>query len=206
MKNMSSMIYFTLALFTFFAHRCFADDVIQDPATKQFFPSTVTFHSSEGDELSLQVTGTATRSKFFVKIYTIAHYMQGPFKGNRTELFNEILTVDSPKQATVRWVYEIEGKKIKDGYLDSFQKVLTSEQMNALSMPIDAFLALVQQDVKIKSEHIFRWLPGELVEVFFEGEKIGTIKHPGFPQALWSIWFAQKSVVNRNELISLIVQ
>jgi len=70
-------------------HFAYAANVIE-PVTQLTFPPSVKIANNE-IEVSLELTGVAIRTKFFVDIYALAHYMQNPIKLSQERVFEEVL-------------------------------------------------------------------------------------------------------------------
>ena len=70
-------------------------------------------------------------------------------------------------------------------------------------MKLTHFIGFFNQDVQKGDEQILRWIPGGYVEVLINGKAAGNITNHDFAKALWSIWFGQNSVVDRNSLVSM---
>ena len=181
----------------------FAEDTIQDKATGVTFPKEVAFQYDAKD-YKLQATGVATRKKFFVKIYSIASYIEEGANTNGPDKLQAFLQDDKAKQLTMKWVYDADAQKVQNGYLESFKASLSADQYNQLQNEINTFVQYFNKDIKKGDEHILRWFPGGTVVVLINGSKVGTIKNVEFAKALWSIWFGPKSVVDRNNLVSLV--
>lgn len=195
----SCALFLSLASVTLFAQ----GEEIRDSSTGSFFPREVTVNY-EGKSYPLEATGVATRKKFFVKVYSVAHYLQKdafPVSGDK---FAQILTDGKAKQLTIKWVHKADAKKVQEGYLESFKNSLTAEEFSGLQDKIDQYVHFFSSDVQKGDEHILRWFPGGIIEVVINGAKAGSITDPGFAKSLWSLWFGEKSVVDRNQLISLL--
>lgn len=173
---------------------------VKDNATGDVFPSEVTFDQG-GKSYSLQATGVATRKKFFVTVYSVAHYLQQGSTGG--DKFQQIMQDNVAKQLTMRWARSIPAVKVQDGFMESFKKTLTPTDLGKLQNEISQFIGFFNHDVNKGDESVLRWLPGGYVEVDFDGKQVGTISNPEFAKALWSIWFSQKGAVDRNNLTSL---
>lgn len=197
--NLSIFKIFTL-FFCFLPLSMYAEEV-RDNSTGVTFPSKVSFESN-GKQFQLQATGVATRKKFFVKVYSVASYLQEGTSRN-ADKFQTIMQDDLAKQLTLKWVHEANANKVKNGYLDSFKKTLTDNQFLQLQNEIVTFTHFFNLNAQKGHEHILRWLPGGYVEVIINGNKTGDITNQEFARALWNIWFGPQSVVNRDQLVSL---
>lgn len=188
--------------FCFFSLGLHAEGDIRDSSTGVVFPREVSFEN-EGKQYHLQATGVATRKKFFVKVYSIASYLQNGGESQSTDKFQKIMLDDNAKQLTMKWVHEGSADKVQDGYRESFKNAVSGSQYDQLQNEIGKFVGFFNKDVQKGDEHILRWLPGGYVEVIINGKQAGNITNPEFAKALWNIWFGSRSVVDRNNLVSL---
>ncbi len=186
-----------ISLFTFTTSFSYAQQTIKDRATGKSFPSTVNV-MYDGKDQDLTATGVSTRKKFFVKVYSVAHYMQDP-QGRGNTAFNYILNSDKTKELSFIWVRDVSSKKLKDGYKESFNSAMGRGKSQS---EINQFLNFFKNPVRNGDKHVFIWYPDNTIEVLINNESAGTIKNEAFAKGLWSIWFGKKSVVNRNDLVS----
>lgn len=178
-------------------------DTIKDNATGITFPSAVAFKIG-GQEYNLQATGVATRKKLFVKVYSIAHYLQGAASLPSGDPLQAILNSDRAKQFTIKWDHDVPGAKVQETYRESFGKVFSAAEQKQLKSQIDAYIALFVRDVKKGDEHVLRWIPGGRIEVIFNEKTLGTVASNEFARGLWSVWLGDHSVVDRNSFVSLL--
>lgn len=162
------------------------------------FPKEVIFEY-QGKPVKLQMTGEATRKKFFVSVYQVAHYLQEGAVVSGTNKFQSILNDNAIKQFTFKWLRTVEAAKVKEGYQESFKKTLSASAYAQLQDEISRFINFFKE-VKSGDEYVLRWLPGGHIEVMIQGSKVGEITNLAFAKALWSIWFGDKSVVDREKL------
>lgn len=191
------------AVLVLYSCTLFGGETIKAPSTNLQFPTEIYIQNSAGQKDVLHATGVATRSKFFVNVYSIAHYMSNPKGGSRNALFDEILTDNQAKQVTLRWVRDVELGQMRDGLKESMDKILLNEPAK-IDKETEQFLSFFKESIQSGDEHVIRWLPGGVVEVEVNGEHKGTINNPEFAHTLWSVWFGPKSVVSRNRLVALI--
>ncbi|NGX43308.1 MAG: hypothetical protein K940chlam7_01603 [Chlamydiae bacterium] len=192
----------SFALFCLITGFCFAQDTISDRATGKSFPKTVAF-DYEGSSYNLDATGVSTRKKFFAKVYSIAHYMEDPASVAGGDVFEAIINSKNAKQLTSIWVRNVSEKKVTDGYRESFGKILSREEMSELNDQINQYLGFFG-NVNSNDKHVIRWFPDGTVTVEINGEMKGSIKSEKFARALWNVWLGDRSVVKRDQLISLI--
>lgn len=183
-----------------FSMATFAAETIEDPSTGLVFPKEVSFDSN-GKQYQLQATGIATRKKLVIKVYSIASYLQ---KGIATggDKLQSILSDANAKQLDIKWARDVSSNQIKEAFESSFHKVFQGEQYTQLQKVINQFIQLFNQEAKKGDEMILRWIPGGNIEVWINGNKIGSLTNAAFARGLWLIWFGDNSIVNRNSLLS----
>lgn len=201
MKFLITKIFtFMFCLFSLALH---AEGEIRDSSSGTSFPRDISFDDN-GKTIHLQATGMAVRKKFFVKVYSMAHYLQDGASVRQGNVLQEIMNDNRAKQITMKWLHEASAEKQKEGYMETFRKVLTENEFDQLQSDINQFISYFNQDAKKGDEYIIRWLPGGKIELMMNGKRVGSLKDKNFAKALWSIWFGDKSVVNRDNLISLV--
>jgi len=181
----------------------YAAESITDKSTGKSFPAEVTFKFDDTD-YNLKATGIATRKKFFVKVYSIAHYMQDPQKGTLNEVMQEVMNDKRAKQFTAVWLRPVDEKKIHDSYMEALRKNLGDEGFEKHSEDVNQFLAFFGGGAQTNDTHIVRWIPEGVIEVEINDEVKGQIKNEEFAKAVWEIWLGPRSVVKREELVSRI--
>lgn len=190
-----------LALSLAFTGLAHSANTIKDNATDATFPSEISVENS-GKTFKLQATGVATRKKLIVKVYSIAHYIEDAASFSKTNFFQEVLKDGKAKQFTMKWVRNVPAEKVLEAYHESFNKVLAGKESPQVKESIEKFLTFFNQEAKTGDEYILRWLPGGVIEVNLNGKSAGSVTNNDFAAALWSIWFGENSIVNRDQLIS----
>lgn len=180
----------------------FANETFTDKTTGEVFPKDVSFEYDD-KKYELQATGSATRKKFFFKVYSIAHYLQKGVTAPASDKFQPILSDDYAKQLTMKWVRDVGSDKVQEAFQESFHKIFSEQEYGKLSGEISNFLKFFQRNAVKGDEYILRWIPGGIVEVLVNGNKVGSVTSKEFAKGLWTIWFGPKSVVDRNDLVAL---
>jgi hypothetical protein len=196
---MKTKLIFSLFL-CFFTISQYLQADITDDSTGVSFPSQVTIEH-ENRTYKLDATGVSTRKKFFVKVYSIASYLENGIVTSKGNAFNQILEDNKAKQVTMKWVHEASASKIQDGLRDSFSKVLSKNEQTELKKYIDEYIAFFNVEARVGDEHVIQWLPGGYLEVLINGKSVGNITNIALAKAVFSFWFGDNSVVNRNDLI-----
>ena len=171
--------------------------------SQETFPKQVTV-DYEGKNVTLNETGSAARKKFFVKVYSIAHYLQEGSSPNGQDPFTFLLEDGPIKQYTMKWSRDVPASKIKETYHESFKSALTPHEHQAIHQEIETYISFFGQDAKKGDEYALRWLPKGNIEVYINGSKVGSIANVAFAKALWNLWLGNKSVVDRKQLVSML--
>ena len=137
------------------------------------------------------------------KVYSVASYLEGGLSKHAANRVQTVLDSDKPKQLTLRWVRNAEASQVVDGYRESL-KVAAEGQEAALSKEINQYISFFNHDVSKGEEQVIRQLPGGIVQVYINGKLAGTITNEAFAKVLWKIWFGKKSVVNSENLVSIV--
>jgi hypothetical protein len=195
----------TLALLFASASLLVAQETVKENSTGKSFPTTITV-SHGGKNLQLALTGTTVRKKIVVKVYAIAHYMQDPPKGKESDVLAAVLTDGKAKQITMEFVREVGKEKIQGAYRDGFEENATKDELKAIAPLVEQFVGYFTTDVKENDMFIVRWLPGGVVQAQVQGTEKPAITNATFARILWSIWFGEDSIVDREDLINRCVK
>jgi hypothetical protein len=178
----------------------FAAQEVRDSSTGAVFPAQISFDEG-GTKYDLSATGVATRKKFGIKVYSVAHYLQGG--DSEKDRFQQILEDDKAKQLTMNWLRSASQQQIKEGYEDSFRKTLSPSLHNQLAKDIQKYVSFFTESTKKGDVMVIRWTPGGKITLLMNDKELGTLTNPTFAKELWNLWFGDKSVVDRNQLVSL---
>jgi hypothetical protein len=169
---------------------------LTDPNTKVSFPKEITFES-QGKTFKLKGTGVSTRKKLFVKVYSVANYIEDPAKLKNGDVFEKILNSKNAKQLSFIYVRDVDKKRVQDAYRQSLEKATGGDLKAETDKYVNFF-----GEVKNKDKHEVRWLPDGTITVTINGQETGSIKSEAFAKALWSVWLGPNSVVKRDQLVS----
>jgi hypothetical protein len=182
-----------------------AQETVKESSTGKTFPTSILV-TYDGKTVPLTLTGTTVRKKLIIKVYALAHYMQDPPTGKEKDLYAAVLTDGKAKQLTMEFVREVGMDKIRNAYRDGFEENATKEEFNKIAPLVEQFVAYFATDVNENDRFIVRWLPGGVVEAQVQGTEKPAITNALFARVLWSIWFGEDSIVDREELVSRLVQ
>jgi len=183
----------------------FSQETVKENSTGKTFPASIVV-THDGKNVPLTLTGTTVRKKLIIKVYALAHYMQDPPTGEEKDLYAAVLTDGKAKQLTMEFVREVGMDKIRGAYRDGFEENCTKEELSTIAPLIEQFVGYFATDVKENDRFIVRWLPGGVVEAQVQGIEKPAITNMLFARVLWSIWFGEDSIVDREDLVSRFVK
>lgn len=186
---------FICILLTVFSGSSYSKEMSDSSAGKSFSP-TATF-SFQGKEYTLSGTGVSTRGQGDEKMYTVAGYIEDPASVKGEDVFTNILDSKKAKQITILWLMKLEGNRVQEEFRDAIGEVTGNA---ALIVQFANFF----EDVKIGDTHIIRWMPDGTLTVSYNGKEKGKMRNGQFSKEVWSIWYGEDSVVDRDKLVSLI--
>jgi Chalcone isomerase-like len=195
----------SLSLFLLASVLSFSQETAVEPSTEKAFPVSVTV-SSGGKEHVLSLTGLAVRKKFVFKVYGMAHYIEDPQPGTTKDLLKAMAADGKAKQITMNFAREVSPEQIRGAYSEGFKENATAEELPSLKPSVDAFLGYFEAPVKENDTFILRWLPGGRIAVIIGGKEKTEIVDRRFAEVLWSIWFGEDSIVDREDLVGRIAR
>jgi len=103
---------------------------------------------------------------------------------------------------TMEFVREGGKDQIRGAYRDGFEENATKDELKGISPLVEQFLGYFTTDVKENDRFVIRWLPGGVIQAQVQGTEKPAIVNPVFARVLWSIWFGEDSIVDREDLVS----
>lgn len=182
-----------------------AQERVVEPSTEKSFPATVTISSGEKQH-ALSITGVAVRKKFVFKVYGMAHYIENPPAGSTNELLKAMVVDGKAKQITMDFAREVTVEQIRGAYGDGFKENASAGELASLQPSIDTFLGYFDAPVKENDTFILRWFPGGRIVPVIAGKEKPAIVNQRFAEVLWTIWFGEDSIVDREALVSRIAK
>ncbi len=136
----------------------------------------------------------------------MAHYMQDAPRGSIRAVLQAIQRDGTAKQVTMDFVRNLRAESIQKALMEGIQNNTTDSEFEDIRPLVHRFARSLDQDVKEGDTFILRWLPGGITVSIFQGQEVGTFTSTTFAEALWSSWFGERSVVDRNRLVQLLVE
>jgi len=195
--RLKSFLFFCAALTQVFSAE------IEDERTQVSFPKEITVEKGE-ETFTLKATGVSTRKKFFFNVYSIASYIQEGVELNKESIEETMINADHVKQLTLEWVMNISHHQLKKGLKNNIKKIYSSEQIEKYNDEIKTYNSFFKTEINKGDVQVIRSFPDGTIEVYFNDELIGTINNKGYAEALWSVWFGKRSVVDKERLVSLV--
>jgi hypothetical protein len=183
----------------------FSQEMVTEPSTEKTFPAEITLKQG-GTDYTLTLTGTAVRKKMLFKVYGMAAYAQQPSKGSRDEAFKAMMTDGKAKQITMIFVRDVDAPKIRETYLDGLKNNSSKDDFKKIETVANSFVAYFTRDVKENDQFVLRWFPGGTIVAVIQGEEKPAITNELFARTLWSVWFGEDSIVDRDKLVSRIAE
>jgi hypothetical protein len=182
-----------------------ADNSVSETGAETQFPHNIVIEYNN-EQLDLFMTGLTIRRKFFLKIYSMAHYIeQVPNVAGSNisddNIYKSILQNNGIKQISMVFMRKLSAEQIQDSLRSGMQ--LNSSEADYLKIlpQVEEFMQAIYADVKKNDEFVIRWYPDGEVISLFQGTQISSIKNVKFAETLWAIWFGDYSVIDRKALI-----
>lgn len=153
-----------------------------------------------GETHHLAFTGQSERVFLLFQVYTIAHYAEA---GGRPPLSLENVVEDGRAKAIViRFKRKLGRERIRDEFADSIRRNGEPEWLAEAESTIAAFIGAIDRDARAGDELVFYWLPGGRLFAEFNGERSFAATDTAFARLIWSIWFGDDPVCDRDELLA----
>ena len=165
------------------------------------FPEHVVINY-KNQELNLSLTGLTMRKMLFMDIYSVAHYIDKLPASSVNELYRYILEPAHTKQISMVFQRELSAIQIKNSLLKSIKRNTDAQEFLAMQADVEKFMAAIYDNVKKNDEFTLRWFPDGTMVSLFEGDEISSINNEALARTMWSIWFGEKSVVDRKSLVT----
>ena len=169
-------------------------------ASNNNFSKNINF-TYNNKQLDLSLTGETIRQKFFLDIYSMAHYVEQKPTILDNNIYNDILLSSGAKQISMIFLRDLSSDQIQKSLIEGIKLNSTQDEYLIIQPQVKEFMQAIYKDVEQNDSFIIRWLPdGTLVSVF-KGKQVCAIKNALFAKTLWSIWLGDQSIVNREALI-----
>ncbi len=166
------------------------------------FPETVVIGNG-GKEYSLVQTGTAERNILFIKVYQMAHYMEGAdVGGGEVPSEDELLNGSQAKHIQMKFIRDLPYEKIRAELKKTMLRNAKQEWIENSKSEIVTFLEAINRDALKGDILTLSWFPGGKLVAAFNGEQALAIENADFARMIWSIWFGAKPVVRRDDLLA----
>jgi hypothetical protein len=100
---------------------------------------------------------------------------------------------------------DVEAEKIRNAFREGLEKNSSNEEMETISALVDQFVGYFDEDAVKGKRYVLRWLPGGIVTAIIHGEEMEPITSVTLAKSLWQIWLGKKSIVDRDDLVEMVV-
>ena len=155
--------------------------------------SDVTFDAAikkkiAGETVTLVLTGTALREKFWLNVYAIGSYVE---KGTRVNGPEALAAADVPKKLHLVLERDVEG----DSMADALKESVLANHPKQFTKELKTMCNYVRANPVNQGDHVwFTHLPGEGLICKISHEPEVTIKSVAFARAVWEIYFGKKNI------------
>lgn len=133
------------------------------------------------DGKNLVLNGMGLRTKFFVKVYVGALYVEK--KGTDGAA---IAAADEPKRMVLHFLHEVEKEKLTKSWDEGFAK--NAKKKADGSVYVTGKLNSMMEDMAPGDELVVTYVPGKGTEIQVKGKVKGTIEDKGWAEALFLVW------------------
>lgn len=168
-------------------------------APGQAFPGEKTV-IEDGETHRLALTGKTERVFLFLRIYAIAHYAE---VDGWPPLSPGAVVADGRRKALqIRFNRKLGAERIRKEFADSLRRNARPEWLAEAEPTIAAFINAIDRDARDGDQLVFYWLPGGQLFAEFNGERAFAATDTAFAKSIWSIWFGDDPVCDRDELLA----
>lgn len=179
---------------------------VTEPKTGKTFDEKIKMPMAQ--DVTLRCAGAGVRTKFVVKVYAGALYLDeagagqalSSFKGSTLQaaqgsaaFHGAIVKASIPKAIVMKFARAVGKDKIVEAYTEGLESSLGSISGSPLKAEAQKFLAMFNEDIG-DSEEIAIYAKGSLLNVFVRGKEKGTIDSAPFAEAVFKIWLGDKPV------------
>ena len=152
---------------------------------------------------SLQLTGTAIRKRFFLKIYRISHFMEWPTNPvvDSHALFTLITSGNVEQRIELVFLRSVSRKQLENALIEGVKRNNSGRDLSDIEAQIKTLSSGVDKDIEAQTHLVLARSASDVLTVYVNDEKIVESNKKAFNESLWSIWFGDQPTVDKNELI-----
>ncbi len=163
------------------------------------FPPELTIADGE-DQRQLALTGYDRRVVLIFRVYDIAHYAESSDVDPMS--VTNIIDDGPAKAISIRFLRKLRANQIRREFDASIRLNGQPEWLEAAQPTIDAFLAAIDRGASKGDRFSFVWLDGGRLFAEFNGERAFEASDTAFAKLIWSIWFGEEPVCDRDKLLA----
>jgi len=180
-----------------------ADESVQESSGTALFSESLRIDYSD-EQRTLRQTGQTVRKQYFMRIYAMAHYLEGVIQEDDGSIYRAIVDAPGIKQITMVFLRDLSAGQIQKSLSSGLRSNASTERYENIRPDIERFMNAINDDVKSSDEFVLRWYPDGTMDSYHEGKKVSSISNAELAETMWSIWFGEDSVVDRAALVERI--
>lgn len=156
----------------------------------------------DGETHRLVLTGASERVVLFFDVYEIAHYAE-PVGSALTPA--AVLAEGLSKALVIVFDRKLSVARIRDEFAKSLRRNAQPGWLEQAAPSVEAFIRAIDRDAAPGDRLDFYWLSGGRLVATFNGEPAFSVTDSVFAKLIWSIWFGEDPVCDREELLARVV-
>jgi hypothetical protein len=149
------------------------------------FPDTMKLAGKE-----LQLNGAGVRTKFIVRVYAAALYLQ-----DKKDTVEDILKVDGPRRVQLVMMRDISSDDFGNAFMSGINNNLDTKDKSKIVTQISKFGEMFAQFDALKKGDVLDldWVPGVGTTCLLNGKKVGEVTPDiAFYNSILKIWLGEK--------------
>ena len=139
--------------------------------------------------VTLRLTGTALRQKYWINVYSMASYVQ---EGIKVQTPAELAEADCVKQLHLVMERSVQGKDMAEAFRSSIRMNYPEP---AFADEVNLLVRSLQNDAIGKGENVYlTHLPGVGLHINVSGKADFVIKNVRFSKAIWDIYLGKNNL------------
>ena len=166
-----------------------ADETVEVPGTStRCLAAVSTRHGNQ--DVVLNLTGAALRSKLIVNVYTVASYLQA---GKAARTADELVAADAVKLLLITMERDVDGPDL----IDAFKTAVAKSHPGRFGPEFAELARHVGTGTARKgTEVVIAYLPGTGTRFKFEGKEPLVIPGKEFADAVWGVYLGPKPLTD----------
>ncbi|WP_157812631.1 chalcone isomerase family protein [Alteromonas sp. MB-3u-76] len=159
---------------------------------------------AEARSIPLVFSGSTIRKRFFFSVYKISHFMAWPAEksSNPDELIKLIAAGDLSQRVEIEFLRDVSREQVEEALIDGIERNNPGKDLSEIKNDIIRLSEGFDNDITEKSRLVLTRIDKTKLIVHFNEQRIVETDNRELTEALWSIWFGQKPIVDNKALIA----